>query len=144
MVEVIALLSNPSMAVELDKLPGAPAAADAAARITRPPRQRVRGLTEAEIDDLVAAYNAGTPVKDLTATFHLHRDTVHDHLRRRGIPSRETPLAGVDVDELAQLYEAGWSLERIGQRFGVRATSVRYRLLRAGVALRPRNGWQGS
>jgi DNA-directed RNA polymerase specialized sigma24 family protein len=55
--------------------------------------------------------------------------------------ARRTPLAEVNIDELARLYGNGWSLKRIAQRFRVEPTSVHYRLRRAGVVMRARNGW---
>ena len=90
---------------------------------------------------MVTAYEAGTSINELAATYGVHRTTVVRHLDRAGVSRRSTPLAGLDIKELVDLYAKGWSLNRIGQHFGVQPTSVYYRLRRAGVTMRPRNGW---
>jgi DNA-directed RNA polymerase specialized sigma24 family protein len=123
LVELIALLSNPSSPEKLDK-----ACAD-----------KRSGADEAEA--LVAAYSAGVSVKELAAAYQLHRNTVAKHLDRHSVVRRQTGLMTTDINAIVRLYRDGWSLARIGQRFDVRPTSVRYRLQHARVALRPRNGW---
>ena len=108
----------------------------------RTARQHQRRLSAEEVETLVAAYESGTSIKDLTTAYGLHRKTVVRHLDRALVIRRATPLAQINVEKLAQLYAQGWSLKQIGDRFGVRPTSVYYRLRQAGVTMRPRNGWK--
>jgi hypothetical protein len=101
----------------------------------------MRPLRQGEVDELVAAYQAGATVFDLAARFGIDRKTVGQHLRRRGI---DTTPAGLQPDEVraaVELYEVGWSLIRIAEKFDVAGNTVRRYLLEAGVELRLRRGW---
>jgi predicted DNA-binding protein YlxM (UPF0122 family) len=141
-VELIGQLSNPGRLPKLQKLVAMTGSTNTRPPMpNRSPRQRQRKLSPERIEDLAQAYQGGASMMELAATYELHRATVVDHLERAGVSRRRTPLADVDTDELWRLYAKGWSLKRIGDHFGVRPTSVYYRLRRAGVVLRPRNGW---
>jgi hypothetical protein len=61
-------------------------------------------------------------------------------LQPKGRPSRRA--GALNAEALARRYEAGESIADLGAAFGVSPTTVRSRLLRAGVALRPRPGWK--
>lgn len=60
-------------------------------------------------------------------------------LKAKGRPS--TKAASLDESTLVDRYNAGESIATIGHDLGVSPTTVRKRLLDAGVALRPRPGW---
>jgi predicted ArsR family transcriptional regulator len=60
-------------------------------------------------------------------------------LKRKGRPSPKA--ASLDPTELVDRYRAGGSLAAIGHDLGVSPTTIRKRLLDAGVQLRPRPGW---
>jgi DNA-directed RNA polymerase specialized sigma24 family protein len=62
-------------------------------------------------------------------------------LRPKGRPSASA--ATLDETELIQRYNSGESIATIGHDLGVSPTTVRRRLLHAGVALRSRPGWSG-
>jgi DNA-directed RNA polymerase specialized sigma24 family protein len=141
-VELIGQLSNPRHQGKLAKLTRQIDNDGAQTALARTGRQRQRRLLADEAEALVAAYDAGTSINELAATYGIHRTTVVDHLDRAGVSRRPTPLAEVDIDALVQLYAQGWSLAKIARQFGVQPTSVYYRLVRAGVAMRPRNGWK--
>jgi DNA-directed RNA polymerase specialized sigma24 family protein len=140
-VELIGQLSNPAYQGNLAKLTHQIDNDRAKTALPRTPRQRQRRLSADEAEALVATYEAGTPINELTALYGIHRETVVRHLDRALVSRRTTPLAEVGIDELIKLYDGGWSLKRIGERFGVQPTSVYYRLRRAGVTMRPRSGW---
>jgi hypothetical protein len=90
----------------------------------------------AEIDQLVASYQAGVKVKDLAAQFDISRSAVCKHLNRRGIERRVRGLRPEDVSMAAELYQAGWSLARLSKKFGTSNMPVRARLLEVGVRMR--------
>jgi hypothetical protein len=141
-VELIGQLSNPRHLAKLEKLASRTGSESSGTPLPpRPPRQHNRKLSPDHIEALVAAYKTGASIKALASTYRIHRTTVVDHLERQRVFRRATPLADTDLEKLVELYAKGWSLARIGQRFGVRPTSVRYRLRQAGINLRPRNGW---
>lgn len=60
-------------------------------------------------------------------------------LKPKGRPSRAA--SKLDVSDLAARYERGDSVATIGHALSVSPTTVRKRLLLAGVRLRPRRGW---
>jgi DNA-binding transcriptional ArsR family regulator len=99
-----------------------------------------RQLTSGEIDGLVEQYRAGRTVFELAEAFGIHRVTVGQHLRARGIDTKPPAMRDEDVPEAASLYKEGWSLARLAQRFGTTSKSVQTRLLAAGVTMRPRQG----
>jgi hypothetical protein len=61
-------------------------------------------------------------------------------LRSKGRPSAQAN--GLDTALLTARYESGESIAALGSDMGVSPTTVRKRLLDAGVQLRPRRGWK--
>jgi len=109
-------------------------------RRSRERKQAQTRLTDDQIDALIVAYEDGLTREDLASAFAIDRLTAARHLERHGVSRRGRKLTDEQVAEAAELYEAGWSLSRIGEKYGVWGQSVRYRLRKAGVQMRPRNG----
>jgi DNA-directed RNA polymerase specialized sigma24 family protein len=101
-----------------------------------------RRLKDAEVDELVAAYEAGATVYQLADRFRINRRTVSKIIKRRGVETRWQRLTEADVDEAEHLYAQGWSLARVGERLGVSDDTVRLRLLKRGVQMRDPH-WRG-
>jgi hypothetical protein len=99
--------------------------------------QRQKRLGENEIDQLIAAYRAGSTVYELAAQFGCHRKTVSGHLKSHGVRMRLTPLTEEEIDQAVHLYESGLSLVRVGKEIGSNSCTVRARLLERGVVMRP-------
>ena len=99
-----------------------------------------RPLKPAQIDALIAGYEAGKTMKDLAVEFGINRLTVSAHLRRAGVPLRRSGLDTEQTAEAARLYDAGWSPVKLAERFGVSADTVLIALRRAAVVIRPRRG----
>src|SRR5262245_5040177 len=55
-------------------------------------RRTSRSLKPAQVDALVAAYEAGNSMKKLAAAFGVHRNTVKAHLRRADVQIRRGGL----------------------------------------------------
>ena len=91
---------------------------------------------------VIAGYEAGLDLNELSTAFAADRRTLANRLEQRGIPRRSRRLADEQIQEAIMLYTDGWSLARIAEHFGVHPESIRYRLQRAGVVLRPRPGWR--
>jgi hypothetical protein len=72
-------------------------------------------LKPQEIDELIAAYRAGTNVYKLGEPFGITRQTVSALLKRHGAQIRKRGLTGDEIDEAVRLYKQGWSLTRIAQ-----------------------------
>jgi transposase-like protein len=99
-------------------------------------RQHQRRLSPEQIEQLVAAYQAGEDMKTLAARWQLHRTTVAGHLVKAGIELRRQGLPDNRLRDAAQLYSEGWSCARLAERFDCNAETVRQRLKAAGVQLR--------
>jgi DNA-binding transcriptional ArsR family regulator len=82
-------------------------------------------------------------MEELASAFSVDRRTVGNHLKRRRVTTKARKLTAAQIAEAVELYRAGWSVRRLGARFGVHGESIRYRLVRAGVQLRPRPGPHG-
>ena len=109
-------------------------------RLSNPPQRR---LSPTDVDDLIAACQAGATISQLAVEFGIHRTTVTGHLDRHGVPrhSEQTAWGDRTLKEAAEMYAAGLSLADVGEQFGIDAQTVANRFRRAGVAVRPRRGW---
>lgn len=106
--------------------------------------ERTVRLGPAEVESLVAAYAArAATVEELARRFGVDRSTVMRHLRRSGISTTAERKAWDEntLLEAAAAYERGTSLARLAAEYDVAPNTVRSRLQRAGVRLRPRTGW---
>ena len=91
-------------------------------RLSNPVQRR---LTDAEIDDLVAQYEAGSTIKTLAHQFGVHRTTVMTHLDRHGIPRRAPrKLTDQMVIAAAQRYASGETLAEIAEHLGVVSSTL--------------------
>jgi transposase-like protein len=109
--------------------------------IPRTIRQTQRRLRGPEIDALAAGYQAGATVYELAGQFGVHRNTVSASLKRRGVGLRFQSLSATQVTDAIQFYHEGLSLLKVGERVGCGTECVRQALMKAGVKIRPRNGW---
>lgn len=107
------------------------------------PLQRQTRLAPAARAQLTTEYLAGNSVAQLCSRFQVHRTTVlaildaADALR----PPNVRKLTDADVAEAARHYQAGSSLAAVAKQFAVHESTIRKEFIRAGVAIRPRNGW---
>ena len=79
-------------------------------------------------------------MEELASAFGIDRRTAGNHVKRRGVPSRSRKFTDEQVQEAITLYDSGWSLARIAKHVGIHPESVRYRLRKCDVTLRPRSG----
>jgi hypothetical protein len=107
---------------------------------TRTKKQVCRRLRPAEIEELLAGYKAGVPIKALVAQFKIDRSTVTNYVKRAGVRLRLPALLPKEIEEASRLYRSGQSLRQVGSHFGVRDTTIRTALLRAGVQMRDCQG----
>lgn len=77
----------------------------------REKRQSQVRLTSEAVDDLVEAYQSGTPCADLAARFGINESTVFAHLKRRKVERRPyRKLRGEPLELAVSLYRSGSSL----------------------------------
>lgn len=103
-------------------------------------KQIHRRLKPAEIERLMAWYQAGSTIYQLAEQFHIHRDTVSKILERAGIPRRNRPLTASQIEQAAALYETGLSLESIGTELGCAGSTVWHAFQKAGIPMRDQHG----
>lgn len=122
--------------------------ADDGSKLVQPARRVLqrpnRKLSPAEIDQLVADYQAGICLTKLGERYGLHRQTAKAHLERRAISIRsELPALTPDqIQDAGRLYESGLSLVQVSARFEVAPNTLRRSLGRAGFRIRSR-GYAG-
>ena len=109
-------------------------------RLSNPTQRR---LSPSDIDDLIAAYQAGATISQLAADFSVHRTTIAAHLDRHQVRRHREQTAWDDdtLNETAEAYAAGLSLADVAARYGIDAQTVANRFRRAGIAIRTRRGW---
>ncbi|WP_125616632.1 helix-turn-helix domain containing protein [Specibacter cremeus] len=108
-------------------------------RIYKPSRV-LRQITAAIAQDIVNGYRESKTVYELAAQYHCHRTTVSDVRKRNGITLRRTPATNDQIQEMIGLYESGLSLARVGERFGIHASTVLNHLRSRGVPTRESHG----
>lgn len=107
----------------------------------RPLMRRARQLPDDEIARLVADYEAGVLVDDIALKCGTRRGTVTEIMKTTGRRVRCKGLSDPELAQATELYEGGASLATVGREGGIDAMTIRTWLLRAGVRIRPRNGW---
>ncbi len=87
-------------------------------------------------------YQQGQTIRQLVEHFGVHKTTVSDHLKRRGVATRvvERRLSDTDVTKAADLYSTGQSLAQVAKHFGVYDTTVYREFKKVGIQTRPRRG----
>jgi DNA-binding transcriptional regulator LsrR (DeoR family) len=98
-------------------------------------RQAQRRLAPAELERLIAEYEAGARVGELAKVYELHRTTVAKHVARAG--KTRPIMTEAQIDEAVLLYRDGWTLHNLGQRLGVADQTIRRALVERAVTIRP-------
>ncbi len=98
-------------------------------------RQAQRRLSSAELEALIAEYEAGARVCELAKVYDLHRTTVARHVARAG--KTRPIMTDAQIDEAVRLYGDGWTLHNVGQHLGVADQTVRRVLVERAVTIRP-------
>lgn len=106
----------------------------------RTPDRRLLLISPSEIDELVAAYQAGGTARELARQFGWHRHTVERALRSRGIQSRLRSLTAPEIQDVVELYQQGLSMAQVAAHIGRSSKLVLNALRRAGVPTRDTHG----
>jgi transposase-like protein len=96
-------------------------------------RQRQRRLTEAQVVEMAAKYEAGATVYELAAEFGCHRTTIAKRLKKAGIVMRGQSPAPEDIDSMVRLYTTGLSFQEVGKQLGFCANTVSNWLREQGI-----------
>ena len=76
-------------------------------------------------------------IRALAVDFGIHRTTVSEHLKAKGVWKTPVRLTAGRMAELTRLYERGWSQARVAAHFNVSESMVTRVLKDAGVTSRP-------
>lgn len=102
---------------------------------------RYTSLSDAQRQEVIADYLAGISLREITARYGIHRDTVLQICKKAGHSARRRGLTPEQAQEAAALYANGrQSLAAIGKHFGVSPTTIHRYLVMTGVEIRPRRG----
>ena len=96
----------------------------------------IPGLTPEPTQQLVTEYEAGASIKKLAAHAGLHPTTVAPRLGQADIQLRRQGVPDTLLVEARCRCTDGWSSQRLAERYGRDAQTVRQTLNRAGVRLR--------
>ena len=103
-------------------------------------RQRQRRLTEAQVVEMAAKYEAGATVYELAAEYGCHRATVAERLKRAEIAIHGQSPTTEAIDSMVRFYGSGLSLEEAGKQLGFCTNTVRNCLRRRRVQASNTNG----
>jgi AraC-like DNA-binding protein len=87
-------------------------------------RQRQRRLTEAQVVEMAAKYEAGATVYELAADFGCHRATIAERLKKVGITMRFQSPNSEAIDSMVRLYTSELSIQEVSEHLGFCANTV--------------------
>jgi hypothetical protein len=87
--------------------------------ITRTIRQVHRRLLPAQIDELVACYQGGATLRELSEQFQIHRASISIVLDRQNVPGRYRMVEGERLEGAIRDYNNGDSIISIANKLGV-------------------------
>jgi DNA-binding CsgD family transcriptional regulator len=104
-----------------DQVRGRDRQAPSGIRNTSRVRERVRVLSESEVQELVGCYRAGDSTYALSRRFSIRRETVCAHLERNGVmrrANRRIELDDAETRKVLALYADDYSVRRIAAELG--------------------------
>lgn len=100
-----------------------------------PPKGRTsKNLPKAVVFEIITAYEAGRPLKEIAGRYGVSRQCIANIASRRGLTLRKHTRLLNDQD-IANAYLRGRPIASIAGRFGCTVGCVYYALKRAGVKL---------
>ena len=115
-----------------------PRTADSRGPVREKSSQTQTRLSASNRAKLLAAYADGVPVRQLAASFNVHRSTINDIARRAGLELRVPTLPQAVREEAARLYAYGLTLAEVGAELGISHNAVRSAVVTCGGEVRAR------
>ena len=109
-------------------------------REATPVPRTAKQLRGEQLQDLVAAYEAGSTIRAVAKQFGVTAQTASGLLRRQGVVLRDPRLSEEGIDTAVHLYAQGLSLARVDDRVNSTAETVRRQLRKRGVKMRDTQG----
>ncbi len=109
--------------------------------VTRPealdaPRVGSKQLSTEANAAIVADYEAGLRATEIARKYSINESTVHHRLKRAGVAKRPNSMSEDEITLAVALRADGHSYDRIAERVGFSATTVRNMLKRASTCRR--------
>ncbi|HAW89267.1 MAG TPA: hypothetical protein DCX61_01195 [Gemmatimonadetes bacterium] len=96
-----------------------------------------RKITDTDRAEAIRLFHAGTYVKDIASSLRVTKASVRKILYEAGVAAPPRRMTEAEIKDAARRYENGESLVRLGERFGCSPGTVRSKIVRAGVEMRP-------
>jgi len=106
----------------------------------RTPKHVHRRLRPDQVDLVIESYLAGSTLREIGQRFSVHRTTVSELLKARGIKRRYGSLTPEQVDQAVKLYRSGLALAAVAEVLHVQTSTVWLALKRRGIPRRNRQG----
>lgn len=101
-------------------------------------RRLHRRFSKSEVQTLVARYEAGESVSNLSRELNTTRQALRSLLTDEGVSLRRRGMLQADADKAVQLYEGGLTIDEVVNRVGYSYGVVNRMLHKRGVKVRPR------
>ena len=103
-------------------------------------RQSQTRLSVSNRAELLAAYAAGAPVRELATRFQVHRGTVREIARQAGLAARRPELPDAMRRDATLLYVSGLTLSQVATQLDISNEAVRSAVIACGGTIRPGGG----
>ena len=102
-----------------------------------------RRLSAGDVDEICTAYISGNSINQLARQHGVNRTTIIKHLDSHGVPRRRVvrKMTDAHVTEAEAMYRDGHSLATVAHAFKVDTRTLGREFRKAGIAIRPRQGW---
>ena len=96
-----------------------------------------RKISDTDRSEAIRLFRSGVYLKDIASELKLARASVRKILYDAHASAPPQRMSEAEIKEAARRYEDGDSLVRLSERFGYSPGTIRTKLLRAGVQMRP-------
>lgn len=96
-----------------------------------------RKITGADCEEAISMFRSGSRTKDIAAELRVTKASVRKILYDAGVSAPPRRMTDTEIREATRRYEEGESLARLSERFGYSTGTIRTKLIRAGVEMRP-------
>jgi uncharacterized protein (DUF433 family) len=101
-----------------------------------------RRLSDAEMGQIIIAYQNGKTTYELATEYGCHRNTISQNLKKHGIHVfKDKAQMKINATKVIEMYSAKHTIDQIAECFDVSAHTIRQCLCRNGVGMRTRWGY---
>ena len=92
------------------------------------------------IKEIISEYESGMTTYQLADKYGVGKNTIRERLRENGVklrPSRNMKRIDLPMEEIISYYQSGSTPKQLADKYGVSEGTIRHRLKKNGVKLRP-------